>query len=122
YPPGKSCRRPRGDPMNDAGNSSPSNLLFWDVDTQIDFIQPEGKLYVPGAEEITESLRRLTKAATDVGILIVASTCAHQPGDAEFQQFPPHCLAGTPGQKKIPETLADESYVIPNRKVELPPD
>lgn len=28
----------------------PSSLLFWDVDTQFDFMHPVGKLYVPGAK------------------------------------------------------------------------
>jgi hypothetical protein len=23
--------------------------IFWDVDTQVDFMEPSGKLYVPGA-------------------------------------------------------------------------
>ena len=27
---------------------------FWDVDTQFDFMKPEGALYVPGAEEIID--------------------------------------------------------------------
>ena len=31
-----------------------NDILFWDVDTQYDFMRPEGKLYVPGAEEIIE--------------------------------------------------------------------
>jgi nicotinamidase-related amidase len=26
--------------------------VLWDVDTQHDFMLPEGKLYVPGAEEV----------------------------------------------------------------------
>jgi hypothetical protein len=30
----------------------PSRLLFWDVDTQFDFMHPAGKLYVPGTETI----------------------------------------------------------------------
>ncbi len=96
-------------------------ILFWDVDTQADFIYPSGKLYVPGAESIVPTLKRLTEWASKNGVLIVASACAHQPGDAEFAQFPPHCLAGTPGQQKIPETLVKNAFIIPNRHVrELP--
>jgi nicotinamidase-related amidase len=34
----------------------PSILLFWDVDTQFDFIHPAGNLYVPGAETIISNL------------------------------------------------------------------
>ena len=29
-----------------------SDLLFWNVDTQIDFVYPRGKLYVQGAEKL----------------------------------------------------------------------
>jgi len=95
---------------------------FWDVDTQVDFIRPEGKLYAPGAETIVPNLKRLTDFARDRGILNVASTDAHQPGDAEFAQYPPHCLAGTAGQQKIPETRLPNALVIPNRPVQLAKD
>ena len=27
-----------------------TDIIFWNVDTQIDFVEPGGKLYVPGAE------------------------------------------------------------------------
>jgi len=94
--------------------------IFWDVDTQVDFIHPGGKLYVPGAEKILPRLERLTDYARRNGILIVASADAHQEGDEEFAQYPPHCLAGTPGQKKVPETLLEKPTVIPNRPVPLP--
>ena len=96
--------------------------LFWDVDTQVDFIHPGGKLYVPGAEKILPRLKRLTDYARRNGILIVASADAHRQGDEEFQLYPPHCLAGTPGQKKVPETLLEKPTVVPNRPTELPPD
>jgi nicotinamidase/pyrazinamidase len=99
-----------------------NSVLFWDVDTQADFIYPDGKLYVPGAEMIVLNLKQLTAWAAEHETMIVASACAHQPGDPEFNQYPPHCLAGTPGQRKIPETLLSNPLIVPNRPVELPED
>ncbi|MFB3095250.1 MAG: cysteine hydrolase family protein [Candidatus Acidiferrales bacterium] len=95
--------------------------IFWDVDTQVDFMHPGGKLYVPGAEKLAPNLRRLTEWAAQHGILVVASMDAHREGDDEFQEYPPHCLVGTPGQQKIPETVLPRQYVIPNRSVALQP-
>jgi len=97
-------------------------VIFWDVDTQVDFMQPKGKLYVPGAEAIVPRLKRLTAHAAAMGILVVGDVCVHQEGDPEFQEFPPHCLAGTPGAEKIPETVLPRQHRIPNRKALLPPD
>lgn len=97
-------------------------LVFWDVDTQVDFIHPGGKLYVRGAEKILPNLRRLTAWAERNRVLIVASADAHQPGDEEFRQYPPHCLAGTPGQEKVPETRLTNPLVIPNRPAPFPAD
>ena len=95
--------------------------IFWDVDTQVDFMHHGGKLYVPGAEKLAPNLRRLTEWAAQQRILVVASMDAHREGDDEFQEYPPHCLVGTPGQQKIPETVLLRQYVIPNRRTELPP-
>ncbi|HEV8523771.1 MAG TPA: cysteine hydrolase family protein [Terriglobales bacterium] len=97
-------------------------MIFWDVDTQIDFMRPEGKLYVAGAEKIVSNLKRLTSWARQNKILIVASQCAHREGDEEFKLYPPHCLVGTPGQAKIPETVLPKRNVIPNRPAEVPDD
>lgn len=94
--------------------------IFWDVDTQVDFLHPGGKLYVPGAEKILPNLRRLTDWARENNILIVASADAHREGDEEFQQYPPHCLAGTPGQKKVAETTLPNPLVVPNLAAPLP--
>jgi nicotinamidase/pyrazinamidase len=52
----------------------------------------------------------------------VASQCAHQEGDEEFKLYPPHCLVGTPGQAKIPETVLPKRRIIPNRPAEVPDD
>jgi hypothetical protein len=42
----------------------PSSLLFWDVDTQFDFMHPAGKLNVPGAETIISNLYVHTSTTT----------------------------------------------------------
>jgi nicotinamidase/pyrazinamidase len=88
-----------------------AGVIFWDVDTVEDFIRPEGRLYVPRGEGIIPALGRLTGFAHERDIPIVATADAHDPGDAEFgdppdfvSHWPPHCLRGTPGQRKIPET------------------
>jgi nicotinamidase/pyrazinamidase len=88
--------------------------IFWDVDTQVDFMLAGGRLYVPQAETIIPNLKQLVEFARAQRILIVSSTDAHQPSDEEFQQWPPHCLVDTPGQKKIAETLAERRFVVPN--------
>ena len=96
-----------------------SSTIFWDVDTQHDFIQPDGKLYVTGAETITPVLRALTDYAHKRGIRIIASADDHVPGHRELSAtpdfrttFPEHCMRGTPGQKKIPETTLRDPLVI----------
>ena len=94
--------------------------IFWDEDTQVDFMRPEGKLYVPGAESIIPNLGRLTSWAEEHRVLVVGSVDAHQPDDPEFRQYPPHCIAGTPGQRKIPQTQMTAELIIPNRPVDLP--
>lgn len=96
--------------------------IFWDVDTQVDFLSPDGKLFVPGSESIVPTLRRLTEWAAEHTVLVVASADAHHPSDPEFQQWPPHCLVGTAGQRKIPETSLPRQFVLPNHRAEIPAD
>jgi nicotinamidase/pyrazinamidase len=96
--------------------------IFWDVDTQVDFLSPAGKLYVPGSEAIAPTLRRLTRWAAEHRVLVVASADAHHAGDPEFQQWPPHCLVGTTGQRKIPETTLPHQFTLPNHRAEIPAD
>jgi len=82
-------------------------ILFWDVDTQHDFMDEDGKLAVPGAQQIVPNLHRLTRFAVARRIPIIATGDAHDPDDREFEQFGQHCVAGTPGQRKIPQTVAE---------------
>ena len=89
-------------------------VIFWDVDTQVDFMLPGGKLYVPGAEKLIPNLKRLTDAARQGRVFIVGDACTHAPDDPEFAHFPPHCVRGTPGAGIIPETRAEKMFIVPN--------
>ena len=91
------------------------DVVFWDVDTQADFMHPGGKLYVPGAEKLIPNLKRLVDAARDGRVFLVSDDDVHNLDDEEFQQWPPHCLRGTPGAEIIPETLTDNYVRIANR-------
>ncbi len=100
-----------------------AKTIFWDVDTQYDFMMPDGKLYVPAAETIAGNLRRLTVYARENGIQICGSVDYHLMTDAEIsdkpdfhETFPPHCLQGTPGQQKIDATKPLNPLWIDNVK------
>jgi nicotinamidase/pyrazinamidase len=91
---------------------SKNNLVFIDVDTQYDFMDPKGALYVPGAEEIVPNLERLIDFAEENNIPVIASVDAHPLDDPEFSQFPPHCVRNTPGQLKIDATIIESTIVV----------
>jgi len=89
-------------------------VIFWEVDTQKDFMLPGRKLYVPGAEKLLPNLRKLTQAARDGRVLLVSHGCFHVPDDPEFKKFPPHCVKGTSGAEYVSEALADEVLRVRN--------
>jgi nicotinamidase/pyrazinamidase len=90
-------------------------VVFWDVDTQIDFMEPAGKLYVPGAEEIRLNLASLTNMG--LGVLLSGSVDAHMSDDPEFVEWPEHCVYGTPGQLKIQDSLVEDILFVPSAKL-----
>jgi nicotinamidase/pyrazinamidase len=87
-------------------------VVFWDVDTQVDFMDPDGSLYVGGAEKLRANLERLTQTARAAGVTLVHSADDHGLSDEEIaargadfvDTFPPHCLRGSPGADRVPET------------------
>ena len=98
--------------------------IFWDVDTQYDFMEPDGKLYVNGAEKIKGKLSKLTTLARNKGIPVVASIDYHSDDDVELSDnpdflvtFPPHCLAGSEGAEKVPETRSANTHWIDEKKI-----
>ncbi|MDB5352766.1 MAG: isochorismatase hydrolase [Planctomycetota bacterium] len=101
-------------------------LIFVDIDTQRDFLEPSGALFVPGSGAIRANLARLTAFAKRRGIPVLATACAHTLDEIDPEPFPPHCLIGTPGQERIAETAWEGGTVLPPGRAfeeegEIPP-
>lgn len=96
--------------------------VFFDVDTQWDFLAPAGALSVPGAARLVPLVGQLNRHAAAQGWLVVSTTDAHAENDAEFRQWPAHCVAGTLGQQKPAGTLIEGRVTLPSKpgaRVEL---
>jgi nicotinamidase/pyrazinamidase len=103
-----------------------SRVLLWDVDTQVDFVRADGKLPVPDAEQAVPAMERLVRWAEAEGVTHLATMDDHELTDPELADepdfattFPPHCLRGTPGAAKIPETT--QSDPLPLSLTPYPP-
>jgi len=88
--------------------------IFFDVDTQNDFMNKDGALYVPEAELIKDNLLMLTNYAKGKYVPILGSVDKHF-GTEEYKvyegeltkwggPFPDHCMDATEGELKIYET------------------
>jgi len=94
--------------MEKRKNYKMDRLIFWDVDTQFDFMKPEGSLYVPGAETIIDKVNDVRRFAIQNGYSIIADMDWHNPENEEISEspdykktFPPHCMAGSPGSERL---------------------
>lgn len=106
------------------GTVMKNGTLFWDVDTQYDFMRPEGRLYVPGAEGIIDAVSEARHFALTSGYSIIASTDWHREGNEEISAkpdfestFPAHCIADKPGGERVGYLGDVPIDVIPNEPV-----
>ena len=88
-----------------------TDIIFWNVDTQIDFVEPGGKLYVPGAELLKPLWAKILAFAKKNEIRVVSTADFHYKGSAELSAypdfistFPEHCMADTLGAEYVAET------------------
>jgi nicotinamidase/pyrazinamidase len=90
--------------------------LFFDVDTQIDFLYPAGALYVPGAEALLPQLERLNHFAAEKGIPLISTMDTHAEDDPEFREcgFPAHCVRDTAGWRKPEATMCGQRLLEKN--------
>jgi len=88
--------------------------VFFDIDTQIDFLFPAGALYAPGAEKILVTIAKLNHYAAKHRIPVISSMDAHSENDPEFRDWPHHCVVDTLGQQKPASTLLEKRLIVPN--------
>ena len=88
--------------------------VFVDIDTQFDFMNPRGNLYVPGAKDIVGNIIKLFDYAKEHKIKILSSADAHRVDDPEFKLFPSHCIKGTLGNQKIEASTCKDNIFIEN--------
>ena len=93
--------------------------VFVDIDTQFDFMDPRGNLYVPDAEDIVGNIKTLFDYAKEHKIKILSSIDAHMVDDPEFNLFPAHCIKGSPGNQKIEASTCSNNITIENRELEI---
>ena len=89
--------------------------VFFDVDTQIDFVFPAGALYVPGAEGVLPVIAGLNRFAAANSIAVVSTMDAHAENDEEFLHWPPHCVVACSGQRKPVSTLLESRTVLKSK-------
>lgn len=99
------------------------DTVFWNVDTQYDFMKPDGKLPVgedqEGAEEIEDALRELTETAKAYGVTVVNTADYHREDTEELsddpdfvETFPEHCMEGTEGAKYVEATEPENPFEV----------
>lgn len=99
--------------------------IYIDVDTQFDFCDPRGALFVQGAVEAAAICGKLVKRALSERAPLLGSVDSHAHDAWEFSTndnrgprgekpgFPPHCVKGTAGWLKLPETLSERFVFVP---------
>lgn len=88
-------------------------IIGMDVDTEGDFANEDGALYVPAAPEVRPNLERITDSIR----IKIACVDSHSHDAWEFLAnggpFPEHCVKGTAGWLRIPETNKGPTRFIP---------
>lgn len=91
--------------------------ILVDVDTQHDFVDPSGALYVPGEEGVDDAIAMLLQEAEVHGSPILGSVDSHAYDAWEFEgnggPFPPHCVKGTPGWLRVHPQLPARTRFVP---------
>jgi nicotinamidase/pyrazinamidase len=96
-------------------NGEKTALLI--VDMLNDFVRKDGALVVPHALDLIPNQKKLLEKARQTKVKVIYLADHHLPNDREFEKWPPHAIAGTPGSDVIQELRPREGeQVIPKRR------
>ena len=87
-------------------------IVFFDIDTQFDFLAKNGALYIKNSNSVVKNAEKLTKLARENNITVISSQDTHHKNDIEFKAFPAHCIKGTKGHKKLKQTIVGKYKVV----------
>lgn len=95
--------------------------ILVDVDTQHDFVDPSGALYVPAEDGVADAIAMLLQEAEVDGAPILGSVDSHAYDAWEFEAhggpFPAHCVKGTPGWLRVHPNLPARTRFVPMQVV-----
>lgn len=80
------------------------------VDMQNDFVRPDGKLPVPGAEKTVAPIRGLLDFARQNGLHVLYTQDTHGADDPEFEIWGEHALLDSPGWEIVDELEPQPKY------------
>lgn len=96
-----------------------AKILFWNVDTQVDFMDENGLLAVPEAKSIRKNLKEITDFAQTRHIQVVNTADWHNEQTKEIADtpdfvttFPKHCMEYSHGASYISETQPRTPFVV----------
>lgn len=91
--------------------------ILVDVDTQRDFVAPDGALYVEAAPSVPATISRLLREAEAAGDPIIGSVDSHAYDAWEFENnggpFAPHCIKGRPGWLRMSPDIPAKTRFVP---------
>ncbi len=91
------------------------------IDMQLDFMDPQTRLFVPRAREIIPAINMLTASARSARRPVIWIIQQHRRQLVDFgrelDQSPVHCVEGTPGAELDPDIVVnqDDFFVIKRR-------
>jgi nicotinamidase-related amidase len=107
--------RPAGGGQSPAGEAGRTVVLVVDV---LNGFCKTGYLASPRLAAVVPHLRAYLEAETAAGAVPIFLADTHEPDDAEFAMFPPHCVAGS-GEEDVVAELADlaaRGHVVRKRR------
>ena len=93
-----------------------------DVDTQHDFVDPSGALFVPAASGVREQIAAQLRHAVETGVPVLGSVDSHAWDAWEFAvnggPFPAHCVKGSRGWLRVTPSLPARTRFVPMQVVD----